>query len=367
MATFRSGQEGIFAYGLETLTFPVDPNDPALLTVPSLYHAGYYDVPGIETNENAQVIPAAGTYRGIQTVKGAREHTIRNNLRIGNGEFLRYALRSSAAIGSGGGSVGPGFTDPAGGALTPTLYKGLPIVCMAGGAMDLFDSAAAFSWVGRMGMLREVGINFQEGAVSPLVASCEFWPLFIQRDAAALAAINTLTLGTVVANEANIIDSAGEVLMWQHATWKIAGTEYRDIISSISVKVTNDLRRVGLQRDLGDDNVLSRVPYSVVPLQENVSIQVGLHDKLPDAFINAANDSGNLGKIEVFASNLTGTPVNGQKELRITINNNRLASHGMQQVQPNALLEFSASIVSRAIRIDQAVYPDTIASNLGSF
>ncbi|HEY0076810.1 MAG TPA: hypothetical protein VGB77_22190 [Abditibacteriaceae bacterium] len=324
----RGGQSAFAKFGLETSNGDggagmIMPGVETLPAAPaSLAHVGYSDVPTFQIGQNGGEIRGVGAYQALQLCKGRRDITVRTNHRIGNYGFLRYGLRSA---GLGGTST----------------FMGLPVFTFGGGALDQYGRG--FSWLARYALMREFSFTFTDQPNSPVTASSEMWAIALDRAGAAQSATGA---------PAAVIAAGGAPLMWQHARWllDVGGTltEFKSILKSVTVTVTNELERVNTNFDWGDDNPLSRTAIQIIPLSETVKVTYQLHDMLPPAFLDAAANSLNMGAIILEA---TDEKAGGSKTMTCTIDNNLINNFSMQGVGPNAKLEFSMDTVSSAISI----------------
>ncbi len=324
----RGGQVGFAKFALETNngTGGAGMITPGVETLPaapsSLANIGYCDVPTFQIGQNGGEIRGVGAYRALKLTKGRRDVTVRQQMRIGNYGFLRYGLRSA---GLGGTST----------------FMGLPVLCVGGGALDQFG--AGFSWLARYALMREFSFTFTDQPNSPVTASAEMWAIALDRVGAAQA-----TTGLPAA----LVTAGGEQLMWQHARWllDVGGdlTEFKSILKSVTVTVTNELERVNTNFDWGDDNPLSRTAIQITPLSETVKVTYQLHDMLPPDFLDAAANSTNMGAIILEA---TDAKAGGSKTMTCTIDNNLINGFSLQGVAPNAKMEFSMDTMSSFITI----------------
>lgn len=324
----RGGQLGFCKFGLETNNGDggagmISPGVEVLPSAPgSLAHIGYSDVPTFQIGQNGGEIRGVGAYQALKLTKGRRDITVRTNHRVGNYSFLRYGLRSA---GLGGSST----------------FMGLPVMCIGGGALDQFG--AGFSWLARYALMREFSFTFTDQPNSPVTASAEMWAIALDRVGTAQSATGA---------PAAVIAAGGAQLMWQHARWllDVGGTltEFKSILKSVTVTVTNELERVNTNFDWGDDNPLSRTAIQITPLSETVKVTYQLHDMLPPEFLDAAANSINMGAVILEA---TDTKAGGTKTMTCTIDNNLINGFSMQGVAPNAKMEFSMDTMSSFLTI----------------
>lgn len=330
----RGGQSSFLKFGLETnngATSPaggmivpgaVDALEGALPAAPtSLSHVGYCDTPTFQIGQNAGEIRGIGAYQALLLTKGRRDITARVNFRVGNYGFMRYGLRSA---GLGGTST----------------YKGLPVLCIGGGAQDQFGEG--FSWLARYSLMREFSFTFSDAPNSPVTGSAEFWAVGLDRTGAA----------QTPATAADLKGAGGGQLMWQHARWLIPYggklTEFKHILKSVTVTVTNELERVNCNFDYGDDKDGSRTAVLINPLSETVKVSYTLHDFLPAEFLDATANATNLGSIILEA---TDAKAGGSKTMTCTIDNNQINNFSMQGVAPNAKMDYSMDTMSSFLTI----------------
>lgn len=108
----------------------------------------------------------------------------------------------------------------------------------------------------------------------------------------------------------------GTPLMWHDVReFKIADTSYRRALMSLSVKEDYGLERKNERPYWGDDEPLSRTSYALLEHHINVSGEIGLHARLPEALFSNAQHSQEWGDIAIncsdadkngFLLNLTG-------------------------------------------------------------
>jgi hypothetical protein len=174
------------------------------------------------------------------------------------------------------------------------------------------------------------------------------WAIALDRLGAAQSAV-----GVTASSGANSIYLAsGAPLLWQHARWIMSSggvlTEYKHILKSVTVTVTNELERVNTNFDWGDDKPLSRSAILINPLSETVRVSYTLHDMLPAAFLDASANAVDMGAIILEASN---AKAGGNKTMTCVIDNNLLNNFSMQGVAPGAKMEFSMDTMSAGINI----------------
>ncbi|RYX84230.1 hypothetical protein EON83_11075 [bacterium] len=334
----RGGQGGFCKFGLETnngasgagMLKPgvLDASEGVYPAAPTLLsHVGYTDQPTFQIGQNGGEFRGIGTYRALKLTKGRRDVSVRTNMRIGNYQFLRYGLRSAGVGGS-------------------STYKGLPVMCVAGGSYDEFDEG--FCWLARYALMREFSFTFTDGPNSPVTANSELWALGLDRLGAAQASTGV----TATTGSNSLYVAGGEPLLWQHARWLIPYqnklTEFKSVLKSVTVTVTNELERVNCNFDWGDDKPGSRTPIYINPLAESVKVSYTLHDMLPPEFLDATANATNMGQIVLEA---TDAKAGGTKTMTCVIDNNLINNFSMQGVAPTAKLDFSMDTMSSFISI----------------
>src|SRR5690606_29780751 len=118
-------------------------SERADLVVPTLSMVGYADVPGIEENENVQLIESVGSYQGVDAIPGRREYTFNGNIRVGSVGFMARAIRDASISGYEG-----------------ERFRCLPMISFAGGAFypdcDGGTDDESYLWVARQGFIQDL-------------------------------------------------------------------------------------------------------------------------------------------------------------------------------------------------------------------
>lgn len=279
---------------------------------------GYSSLPSFSINEQPVPIMSLGGYRLFNSYKGIRDYSLRAEITIGYWEFLNLAMRGAIT------------NIPAG---TATRYKQLPVFSLAFGSMDTYGSP--LNWVARYCMIREMGISYEPGM--PLRANLDIVPLYVEYQGA-----------NQQIDENTISSIGGDVIGWADMEWTVGGNNYTPWVTGINFSVSNGLQPIGQRRDKGDDNPLSRVRRAIVPTHEQVSVQYSLPAELPQSLINDSCNSTLWGTVVLDAHDES---CSDGKQMKVTIEHNRLAGLNLAGGQIGQTLNFSASTLSGILSI----------------
>lgn len=321
---WRGSQEAIWKFGVETQG-RLPSGATAVPACPALSAVGVSSLPSVSNGESPVPIYSIGAYQMLSSRKGIRDYTINANLTIGNAQFLKYALRSSG-LGVNG-------------------IKSLPALAMGIGAMNSYGDG--FAWLARYCLIESLAFNFQVG--QPVTAQVSLVPLlldFTESDAQATALKNTTT------SAQDILAAAGDILAWDNLDVIVGGsTNISEHLESVSVRISNQIDRVGQRRDKGDDKPYSRIRQALVPLNESVSVSYSMGDKLANQFRIGSCNATLWGQTVLHAYN-SDNGCGGTKSLKITIDHNRLSSEQMNGVQAGQRMTFSAETLSGFVSIE---------------
>ncbi len=312
-AEYRVGFQGYLKYKTQAgllvpTTQVVDPSiQPGVDTV-----VGPCQLPAWNINDNFSPVEGIGSAKDVGQHPGRRECDIRTQLFVANGELLEWAVRDHT-------------TTP----VDVSTVKGLKLLCLEIGTdADYGDEYAKQALDALFSSLRVECAENQK-----VTADMEWW---------AVGMIDATPDTSVGVPES-------DVLIWQYITWDINGTDYKPILSRVTVSVNNTLERVGSRNQLGatgSEEEISRTPYGIRPKMEKLQVQYGLHDKLPDALLTGAD----WGTVTLHAEQ-PGAGA-GRKRLDIEIDANYLNRRGQGQVGANNMLTFTADTASHGITID---------------
>lgn len=298
----HGNQYAVFTWTPETAGLP----GPAATSFTSLLPnivAGYSDAPGYTINENQAPLLGLAEYDKAQFIKGRREAVLQNTLFLGNANLLRYGLRSSNL-----NSV-PGELQP---------------IAVGAGV----QGEGSHFMVGRHALMREFNLSFG-GIGTPVPARFEFWPTFTD-----------FSLGPPTFSDTAIGIIGGEVLTWADCQLTINGANHRALVNTASVTVTNDLVRVGMRRDNGDNNDLSRTPQLVYARATNIALEFSLFDRLPSSLRNSALNSTTWANVVFRATK-------ANEGFVLTINEAVLESHSQGTGSVGEMMKFSANAPGR--------------------
>jgi len=249
----------------------------------------------------------------MYVVAGRRESTIRvSQMQFADGSFLLGALRDHAA------------PDTAG------TVKGLPLFACEYGTDAAYGATGAIAEQGVDCLINTVRIDAAE--LQPLTADVEIWP------------------HVILPQDAPLEDpafAAANILLWQHLTWDIGGTDYHPILSRVSLSVSNNLSREGQRQVLLDveeaELAISRTPYVIVPHIETVQVQYTLRDRLPAELLT----TGDWGEV-VLAAAQPGSGA-GRGYFTATISHSFLNSETFQQAAANQQMSFTVDAPAYAV------------------
>ncbi|BCM88847.1 hypothetical protein IAD21_00689 [Abditibacteriota bacterium] len=84
-------------------------------------------------------------------------------------------------------------------------------------------------------------------------------------------------------------------------------TSYRRSLMNLSVKVDYGLERKNERPHWGDSEPLSRTSYALLEHHQNISGEIGLHERLPEGLFSAAAQSQDWGDIVIVCSDAHGS------------------------------------------------------------
>jgi len=132
--------------------------------------------------------------------------------------------------------------------------------------------------------------------------------------------------------------------------WNVGGTDYKPILASVTVAITNNLQRIGTRNIIvdasGNETAVSRTPYKILPGLEKLQVTYQLHDKLP-ADLAKTSDWGTV----VLHAEQPGTGA-GRCYLTVTIDHHFLNRQGMGQVPAGQPITFTADVAAFAVKIN---------------
>ena len=330
---YRGGHQGFFAFNLEPSGM-ILPDAGTLPAGPSsLLFAGYAGQPGVQKPEGTQPVRGVGSPRMLQAVPGFRQPTYDVNLTLGAGVnvllLLQCALRH--------------LTVPAGGPNIPAASKFhcLPVLAVGGGAFDQCDVAASYHWQGRHAMINSLGLSIANGQAA--TANLQFWPVCVDKTAPNITGISDAALRA----------AGGDVFAWQHMSFEFGGYDYSGIIESVSIQLSNGLRRgpmrtlqsvAGANSAAKKANPLYRATRQVIPGSEDLQIQLNLLDKLPENMDGEQNEG-------LF----TVVLANDQAAFEFRIQSNFLVAENQNATAPEAPFGFGASFMSSDMTVTRVV------------
>lgn len=254
--TIRVGHEGFFAFTTESSFLAA--NNSAVGALPSGFvMAGKTDVPRITTGGSAQEIDGAGAYEPLDLVPGPRMHTFAGNVTLSASRFtlLDYALRSGTA--------------PAG-----ALHGGLPVLCIATGAVSDYQAGHAYSEIGRYALINTLTLTAQEG--QPVRAAVELWPLCKQESSTTFAA-------------ASLGQNFGQTLTWNELSYQFGSVPFLPILSGFTFGINNMLQRVGVRTPQmgGNSAETGYCAVDIRSLGQSTTFSFQSHSRIPDAQASA--------------------------------------------------------------------------------
>lgn len=268
---------------------------------------GPCQLPGWNRNDNFRPVEGIGSAKDLAQVPGRRECDFRTQLLVADGTILQRAIRTHAIPGTAG------------------TAKGLRLMTVEIGTDSDYDDQYAIQSLDSL--FSSLRLEYAENQM--LTADMEFW----------------CTAFVDATPDASVGAPASDVLLWQYLTWTVGVTDYKPILSRVSVSVNNTLERVGSRNqigELGSEDPISRTPYSIVPKMEKLQVQYGLHDDLPTDLV----DSDDWGTVTLYAATPDGT-----RDLTIEIEASYLNRRGQGQTGANNMLTFTADTASHGITI----------------
>lgn len=314
----HAGAETYLHFKAQTsrLVTPTTVADPAAQTS-IITPVGVASFPGTTFGEGFRPVEGIGDSRDQGFVPGVREYGARIRAEIADGAFLAHAIRSRLT--SAGAMTAGG------------LYKGMQLLTLEAGIDPAFDDAHNYQFID--GMINSLRLDIAEN--QNVVADMDVW---------AAVALTANTGQTPVLAPA-------DVLYWSELTFSIGGTDYKPLLSRVSINVSNSLRRIGQRNQmgaLGSELAISRTPLSINPGQEKLQLSYGLYDRAP-----AAMGLGDWGTITARAEQ-PGTGA-GRKFLQIVISHAHRDRLEGQQATAGNWITYNLTAASRQIAITSGV------------
>jgi len=329
-AAYRAAYQGYIKAAKQTqkvvaIDAGQDPEMPAVDTT-----LGLCQLPGWDVTENMQAVESIGSMRDVSYVPGRREATIRTRILVSDFSLFANARpnesdRSYVAIRN--------HSDPD----ATGLVNGLQLVALELGSGKGYSNPFAKGAVDAL--LNTLRFTFGEN--QPVTAETEFWPI-------ALLDLEAPTQDTHEVPTGN----AAQPLIWQQLQWTVGSTDYKPILASVSVAITNNLQRTGVrnlifdQTDTTVEEAISRTPFAIVPDLEKLQVTYQLHDKLPAALAKTS-DWGQV----VLRAEQPGSGA-GRCYLQVTISHHFLNRQGMGEVPAGQPITFTADVAAFAVQID---------------
>lgn len=266
---FNAAHDSLVLYALESGTIIESPDGETPATLPPLPSApvilGYTNLPQTARGSNNSKGFAVGQQGAAYNKRGRRAPTVNVTIRPG----------SVGALAN--------FLPDANGKL-PFLAT---YVVVKGQYTDVFRFCKAgslnfnFGGGGEGGGELSIGAQFQAMAYQRVAA--------IPYTRASIRALGTPLMWHDV-RKFSVTDNAGNV------------TGYRRSLLSLSAKVDLGLERKNERPDWGDDQPLSRTCYDMLEHHLNVSGEIALHERLPEALFTGAKTAQDWGDIAIRCS-----------------------------------------------------------------
>ncbi|MBC7288006.1 MAG: hypothetical protein H5T86_08175 [Armatimonadetes bacterium] len=214
---YRAGYQGYLAALQSAPLVTVDAMQHPTRGSPSVW-LGLCQLPAWNVAENMHPIESIGSMRDGSFVPGRRECSVQTRIMVSNFSLFANGASSASyvAIRNHGQPAGTGTVN---GLQLCILFLG------AGSAYGTdFGLAAVDSLLNTL--------RFSRAESQPVTAEVEFWPIAI--------------LQTWVQTQDNLPTGyAVRPLIWQQLQSTIGGTDYKAVLASVTVAVTNNLERIG--------------------------------------------------------------------------------------------------------------------------
>jgi len=327
-AAYRAAYQGyIVAAKQSGVLVPPDATaDPTPNISPDLA-IGLCQLPAWNITENFQPVESIGSMRDVSYIPGRREATISTRILVSDASIFANADATTPSYVAIRNHDDP---DAAG------TVNGLQLVAIEVGTAQAYGNA-----FGKMGvdcLLNTLRFTFGEN--QPVTAEAEFWPIALL-DVTPQQQTHPLPAGNAI-----------QPLIWQQVQWNIGGTDYKPILASVTVSITNNLQRIGTRNLIFDatdptqEEAISRTPYKILPGLEKVQVTYQLHDKLPAALATTSD----WGQVTLHAEQ-PGSGA-GRCYLTVRIDHHFLNRHGMGEVPAGQPITFTADVAAFAVQID---------------
>lgn len=312
---------------------------------------GYTNVPGLRASEGGKGIYAAGSPFYLATLNGARVYEVTFQLRIGGGQtaathgfnFLQRCLRTSG--------VGT------------TLY-GMPQVCLFVGVSNNFNNG--FTRVIRFASCSRMVLNFNAGGAQEITADVTF--IGLAEEAGSVLTPSPSALSAMQAPiafqnllQVNLFDSSlnGQLNMRANAL-------------NTSISLDNGLAPESIQPDAGDNVSASRIPYQLIPHNEQCTFQSTFNET--NVAQNAIYNSGTPGlsglrnytanstdwsnndvaftsnPIQLIVSN-QASGITNWTSMTVSLQGARLTDFSQQSADSNTTIQGSISAIGNLLQI----------------
>lgn len=325
MSVFIPGHSSLIHYQADdaAITESSDGLTPATIAAlegsPTL--VGYTNVPETVLNLNNTVGYSGGMAAGAYGARGMVEVEVGFTIRFGLASFLtNYCLRADDDV-------------------------------------DLPDAAIHISnsngrTIIRKAKCQSVELVFDsggEGGGGPLLANVRFWGITATLYQSALTATPSQ------------IRAFNCPLMWHDLrTLSIKSTDYRKALVRQSWSLTHNLERKPARQNFGDNQLLSRTSYFLLPHLIGVTGEISFHSGLTTELVNQAKNSQDWGNVSTFATDSPAIP-DGQDANYITVTANSVMPSRQTENggELSTEITYTVPVVARNLAISTSA-PETV-------
>lgn len=323
--TYVPGHNVWVGYSLEAGAITESPNGttPAAIAAAntSLTYLGYMDVPESTEDYGNKKGFSIGSPLAQYSARGNVMNSLSFQLRVGASGFLPYCLRDA--------SFGDYGMQPL------TIYVGV-----AGSYTDIY----------RYCYVDTLGLSLQEGSAQEVTAAVTIQAMAKQplQTGAYLRSPTNSELSGPFAAPLMFHDIKQFIVTARDAST----VDYRSFLMGANLNIAHGLERKGSRPNWGDDEVLSRTCYEIMPHLVTVTGELTLHDRLPEKYFTTAIQSQNWGDIIIPISDSTGIDAGAPNTMDLVVTGAMPTSRTTRGTEAGAQVSHSISIVADDLTIN---------------
>ena len=272
---------------------------------------GIIPFPGMNESHNRMPVEGIGESRMHSSALGRRDWSFSVRQQLAAAPLLGYAIRNRVNPALAGTRKGLQYLTFDMG--SDTRYGG---DVMAEQALDCLIN----TW------------SFQAAEGQILQAEMDIWPMVV---------INQPTPQTRVVAPPN-------VLIWSNMSMETTSGDLHSLFANVRLGGSNNLQRVGVRKQYGAEGselAISRTPYGLEPMLEQITLQYQLHDQAPAALRTTADWS----TVTLRAEHPVGTAV--RYYIQYVIDQQWINRKVRQQAAANQLINYSLEQIGSGVTV----------------